>query len=126
MAPYILFSIFFFFYDQFLPTFTTFLTLTALYKSIGKIFKTQIFAFLTSELKSTLNFSLENILYLNYILANLFFPHQMSAKPWSDFEPCHMVTMMILKNHIISFLLTLRDNLFTLNQSDKLDNSMSI
>ena len=29
----------FFFYDQFLPIFTTFLTLTALYKSVGKIFK---------------------------------------------------------------------------------------
>ena len=50
-------------------------------------FQVQNFAFLTSELKSTLNFSLENIIF--YILANFFFSHQMSAKPWSDLEPCH-------------------------------------
>ena len=33
---------YFFFYDKFLSIFTTFLTLTALYKSMGKIFKFEI------------------------------------------------------------------------------------
>ena len=49
-------------------------------------FQVQNFAFLTSELKSTLNFSLENISYS--IFWPTFFSHQMSAKPWSDLEPC--------------------------------------
>ena len=53
----------------------------------GENFQDQNFAFLTSELKSALNFSLENIFY---ILVNFFFvfSHQMSAKPWLDLEPC--------------------------------------
>ena len=54
----------------------------------GENFQFQNFVFLTSELKSTLIFSLENIIF--YILANFFFSHQMSTKPGSDLEPCLM------------------------------------
>ena len=52
-----------------------------------KNFQVQNFVFLTSELISTLNFSLENILDMLYF-GQLFFSHQMSAKPRSDLEPC--------------------------------------
>ena len=81
MVSYILFSIFFF-YDKFLPIFTTFLTLTALYKSMGKIFKFEIEIYTKFQ-------SRKHIIF--YILANFFFlSHQMSAKPGSDLEPCRM------------------------------------
>ena len=60
-----------FFYDQFLPIFTTFLTLTALYKSMGKIFK---FKMLHSDFRIEICTKFQpgkHIIF--YILANFFF-----------------------------------------------------
>ena len=55
----------------------------------GGNFQVQDYVFLTSEMKSTLNFSLESILY-SIFWPIFFFSHQMSAKPGSDLEPCRM------------------------------------
>ena len=85
-------------------------------------FQVQNFAFLTSELKSTLNFSLENILYSIFwptFFKTFFFSHQMSAKPWSDLEPCHMYVKMgtsIFTNNIYHVYVQ-----YNLHASDRLD-----
>ena len=86
MVSYILFSIFFFLWS----VFTHFYHIFDPHHPVQvneENFQVQNFVFLTSELKSTLNFSLENILYFGQLI---FFSHQMSAKPRSDLEPYHM------------------------------------
>ena len=50
-----------------------------------EIFQVHNFAFLNSELKSTLNFSLENIIF--YILANLFFHTKCLRNPGQILNP---------------------------------------
>ena len=82
MVSYILFSIFFFFTINFYPFLHIFDPHCPVQVNGGK--------FSSSKLKSTLNFSLESILYSIFWPIFFFFSHQMSAKPGSDLEPCRM------------------------------------
>ena len=82
-----------FFYTDFLSIFASFSTLLALYKSMEKKIHVKNFVFLTSELKSTLNFRMENIscsIFWNLLFAHFWLQNvsqslnSVVSDPWGD------------------------------------------